>query len=223
MSLITKNVRFEAIRHKEDKFCKEWAALFRPLCLNNLSKDDIDSHSDTLSSIEVALKKRTNISISLKIESSRMPNAWVYPPNLSKNHVFYQDRLKEYYTNADGIKSIKQSADKRARASLDRKRVWVDGFFATLKHEVAVTLGLCNMCSAEEVAAVFLHEIGHVWSYYELLSLTAKTNAALRTVRKEFLKCETQEQKTELVMESTSTFGFSAKEIELLKNKASEQ
>lgn len=211
----------EAIEHQDQAFFKELAAAFRPMCLNKLQVSDIEFHSDSLTKIQRLLKARTNIQINLKIEPTSTPNAWVFPPMLSKNHSMYQDWLKDWLTNEDGAKAIKAANDKKARASLDRKKVWVTGFFSAMTYEVCVTRGILNMCSGEEVAAIFLHEIGHLWSYFEFLTLTAKTNAALRTVRKEFLQCEDSEQKVALVSSVNSTYGFSQAEIDRLRKELS--
>lgn len=211
----------EAIEHQDQAFFKELAAAFRPMCLNKLKVSDIELHSDSLAKIQRLLKARMNIQVNLKIEPTSIPNAWVFPPMLSKNHSMYQDWLKDWLTNEDGLKALKAANDKKALATLDRKKVWVTGFFASTAHEVRVTLGILNMCSGEEVAAIFLHEIGHLWSYFEFLTLTAKTNAALRTVRKEFLQCEDAEQKVALVSSANSTYGFSDAEISKLRKELS--
>ena len=205
----------EAIAHQDTAFFKELAAAFRPVCLNRLSSNDLEMHSEVCAQVAYLLKKRTNITITLNLNKDRSPNAWVYPPQLSRNHSLYQDWMKSYITNIDGLKYLNKTTDKMLHGTLDHNKVWVTGLFSEISCPVDVTLGLLNLATAEEVAAIFLHEIGHVWSYFELLTLTAKTNLALRTVRQEFLNAP-EETKMVVVRESASALGFTAEEIDAI-------
>jgi hypothetical protein len=210
----------EAIAHQDAAFFKELAAAFRPICLNRLSGSDLELHNDVSAKVARLLKQRTNITITLNLNKDRGPNAWVYPPQLNRNHSLYQDGMKHYITNIDGLKHLNKAADKMLQGTLDHNKVWVTGIFSEISCPVDVTLGLLNMATAEEVAAIFLHEIGHVWSYFELLTLAAKTNLALRTVRQEFLNADA-ETKIVIVRESASALGFTAEEIEAIQKSKS--
>ncbi len=210
----------EAIAHQDTAFFKELAAAFRPICLNRLSASDLEMHSDVCAKVAFLLKKRTNITITLILGKDRGPNAWVFPPQITRNHALYQDWTKNYITNIDGLKHLNKATDKMLHGTLDHNKVLVSGIFAEISCPVTVTLGLLNMATAEEVAAIFLHEIGHIWSYFELLTLTAKTNLALRTVRQEFLNAP-DETKIAIVRQSASALGFTDAEIDAIqKSKA---
>ncbi len=208
----------EAIAHQDTAFFKQLSDLFRPLCLNRMSANDVDLHVRECNAIEKLIKQRTNISIEFKIERSEIPNAYVMPPSLNKSHIFYQDWAKPYYSNIDSLKLLNTLSEKFLQGTLNREKVWVTGFFEQLIHRTRITHTMLNEAQAEECAAILLHELGHVWSYYELLSLTAKTNIALRTVKHEFLNTTDNESKIIVVRAAQNSLGITEPEIqEILK------
>lgn len=204
----------EAIAHQDNAFFTELSNLFRPLCLNNMAVSDVDLHVSDCTAIERLIKQRTNISIELRIDKNIIPNAYVMPPSLNKNHIFYQEWAKPYYTNIDSLKILNKLSEKTLNATINRQKVWVTGFFEQLVHKTRITVGMLNLGQAEECAAIILHELGHVWSYYELLSLTAKTNIALRTVKREFLNAEEAESKIQVVRVAQGALGVTQAEVD---------
>lgn len=143
-----------------------------------------------------AIKKYTNITIEKIVPGGPA----VYIPQLTANHIFNnQDEVsmwaKRWYDyndsesvtkvmNAEGVDVIE--------GVVDMKRGWVSGVFEkmpvimmfpgdmlTKTATFTRNSGLPLAFTSEEIAAIILHETGHVFTTMEYVSRTTRTNQAL--------------------------------------------
>lgn len=165
--------------------------------------------------LQAAIKQHTNLTFYVTLDTSRFvqPNAYAMVPaiNLSAS---VMDRAKEVYKNYPGleeeykkvVKSLK-AADKSMEGTISLRDGKVTGLFAKFPFVMVITpclfmgdgqQGLIPgfkthlLLTPEEISAVVLHEIGHIFTYLELLWMTTSTNHALDDVVSE-LKGEKDE------------------------------
>lgn len=89
------------------------------------------------------------------------------------------------------------------RGSIDLGRSRVTGVLTKVPTEIYVGAGLwteTNM-SAAEIAAVILHEIGHVFTYFEMLLYTTTANITLLNAKRDINRMPNQEERIKLVFE----------------------
>lgn len=127
------------------------------------------------------IKKYTNLSVSFDYYKHPIMFDVSYP-------VLSLDSIKQppcFKSNIDCKKAV--SRLKSTLGSVDFGKVWVDGFFS----ELSITIGLGSVvwmkdalkgkgyCSSEEIVAVIMHEIGHLFVFFE--ELFAVTTRVLTT------------------------------------------
>ncbi|MGF6603703.1 hypothetical protein P3T23_008457 [Paraburkholderia sp. GAS448] len=172
----------EEVDFQGDAFFRELAALFRELA--GVKQDAMADH-DAAMQLPVLIAHYTGMNVKV---------AWtgdgpvVYPPAVNKNHVLLS-RWGDYFrqhmlTNADADKLIAQSQT-RPIGRVDRRNARVSGVFSDLQSVLIVPPQLFQKkLSAEEIAAIVLHELGHVFAWFELISHTLTTNQILAGLSK---------------------------------------
>lgn len=138
--------------------------------------------------IKDVIFKRTGILIKPLIRPSMSINAGILPPDLNRNNVIGTIFDREMTDSADGIRTIRQARG-AVKGTVDLANGMVGGAFSKLECKLAIYSALLTsrFFTAAEIAAVILHELGHVFSYYEFLADTVSTNQALASIAKAVL------------------------------------
>jgi len=186
----------EAVAFQHDRgLFLDLAACFEPLIQKGRSKA-VTARDVRECGVEAVIKKHTNLTFNLGVWAG-MLNACVYPPQLDSSHPFYNG----WYRGAteDIAKLIKKATDP-IRGVIDLKKGWVSGVYAELnmKMMLGTELFTCQM-NAEHVAAICLHEIGHVMSYLEFLGEFGQYNLLLLGLTKAVTGHEPAEKKIEIM------------------------
>lgn len=196
----------EAIAHQVDD------RLFRAL---TEAFDETQSPKRLAQKIPAIIAEHTGIVTEFHVDPSDDPNAWVYPPDINKNHPFIEEWRKAWYTGAEGTKLFKTEKSKFLLGSIDRAQSKVSGPFTKIICPIHVTRGLLagthgamsgqidpdephqqpsvvygSRFTAKEVAAIVMHEIGHVFSYMESLADTLTTNWVLDAATQAFFRTD---------------------------------
>ncbi len=157
------------------------------------------------------VKRHTGLTVDFKLDTSpgmESANAYAIPVVLDVNNP-----LLSPLRNLNLDSTINQFADghskistyvKDLRGSLDLAKSKVTGVFAQIPTTMAVGVGLWKYAgmSAEEVAAIALHEIGHIFTYFEALLQSASTNMVLATATAALAKTEDEQVRLKLVFET---------------------
>lgn len=186
------------------------ALFFRELTAKIQAIRDSGDYSDEelkKSGIDALIKEHTGISCTVKVDKEfRGYNAYVYPPQLDKNHPLLNYWRRHVGGSADGLAAIK-AAGKAVEGLVDLKRGRVAGVFANIPIRIYITIDLLrdsyNRFTASEVAAILLHEIGHVFTYFEFIVMTLTTNHALEAVSRALLSTHDKEYKVRIVKEAS--------------------
>ena len=110
------------------------------------------------------------------------------PPALTKNHVLLS-RWGDHYrhhmvTNVDADRLIAESRT-RPIGRVDRKNGCVSGVFSEVESTVYLPVTLfAKKFTAGEAAALTLHELGHIFAFFDLVSHALTTNQILAGLSK---------------------------------------
>lgn len=135
-------------------------------------------------SASALIKRLTNLDLHFEIIDSPHANAYVLMNHLSHNHVLFP--ISAYIADVVGKKVDLTSLS----AKLHNKVGGVDstGAITGVLKDLPVTLYITtellykDRFTAEEVAAIILHEIGHVYSCMEMLSFTTITSVLVSQI-----------------------------------------
>ena len=139
------------------------------------------------------IMKHTGLNIDFNDYDKQDHSAFVHLPDIHRNNVLFEDIKQELFKNMD-FKALCSTYD-GLNGSINLKTSKVSGVFSKFK----TTIGLGNgfwkkneliIFTPQEVAAIILHELGHVFTSYLFLLETVKTNIALSALNREnFFNC----------------------------------
>lgn len=111
------------------------------------------------------VRKYTGLDITLTVDDSLRDNAYVFIPTVDKNHPLLGNTHRRFLANND-LSKVKKW--KGTLGAVDLQKGKVSGVFSEIKSKIFVSQSLVknDYMPIEGVAAVFLHEIGHVIGYY---------------------------------------------------------
>jgi hypothetical protein len=155
-------------------FFKELTAAFEEL-RKNKSKDLADDPA------VLVLQKVINHHTGLDVQMSfGVIGPHVQVPNVNKNHPLVVDIHRNMTNSGTGL-SIIEHADGAARGSVNLQTGKVSGIYTKIPHVIEFPIGYVQgkQFTSEECAAITLHELGHLNTYYEYMTSALTTNQAL--------------------------------------------
>lgn len=175
------NIGMEAIDFQADNLKKILA--FHIGELRKLSKEEL-LREGTYAVLSAEIKKTTNLNTTIIVDQL-YGSAAVMVPDVNRNNPLVNDMHKGYLPNATGLKLV-ENARNVIKGTVNLKKARVDGVYANLDHTVFLPLTdlLSERFTDEEIVAVLLHEIGHIFVYYEYISRTVTTNTVLAGIAK---------------------------------------
>ena len=208
------SIGLEAIQVQNDLFFKELTLAFQRL------RTEKAYEGDALKRIGFAeiIRRHTGLKVNFKVEKNNDINAYVIPPMVDKNNPLIYDWWKPHIDNTDVKKFIKARRSDIIKGSVDLKSGKVSGIFSDIEHSLTVYKGLCEstlLCD-EERAAVCLHEVGHLFTYYEFLGHTLTTNVILHAATQAFFKSDDVIKRTQVLDEACKALDISLDDPEAL-------
>ncbi len=208
------SIGLEAIQVQNDLFFKELTLAFQRM------RTEKAYEGDALKRIgfEEIIKRHTGLKVKFKVEKNNDINAYVIPPMVDKNNPLIYDWWKPHIDNTDVKKFIKARRSDIIKGSVDLKQGKVYGIFTEIEHQLTVYKGLCEstlLCD-EERAAVTLHEVGHLFTYYEFLGHTLTTNVILHAATQAFFKSDDVIKRTQILDEACKALEISLDDPEAL-------
>jgi hypothetical protein len=167
------------------------------------------------------IKSHTGLTVSLDIG--------VYPasveiPAVNKNNVLANSFIREYLSSSDGLKMIANSKGV-VKGSVNLRTGKVTGVFADISAIIHMPTEMIagSKYSAEELAAVTLHEVGHLVTYYEFMSRSVTTNQALAGMSKALDGTNDIDERTSVLITTTKALNLKAvDEAALARTKGSQ-
>lgn len=175
-----------------------------------------------LKAVNKVIFDRTGIVTKLTVIDTPKINLMVQVPEIDRNHPLLNDYRRFIYKD-DGLQKLKKD-DTVLSGEVNRKTSRVSGVFSEVIVPTFVTSGLLksDLFSGEEVAAMFLHETGHIFTYYEYVSTGLTTNYVLQHVSRELLGTRENKRKYQIIKEFSNTLDVDIDDPETLMASNSE-
>lgn len=159
----------------------------------------------------------TGIKVKTHIDRSPYINAYVMIPNIDRNHPVLVDFFREHFDGSDGFKMIKKNGGV-LKGWVDREKSKIGGSFSEVEIKMGITQALLQSTffSAEEIASVVLHELGHIFTYFEYLGTGITTNYVLQTISRELMGTREIRRKYEIIKEGSKVLDIEIDDPEAL-------
>ncbi len=199
---------FEAIAYQgQSMLFQELTAIFQKF----LNDRQFSQSAMANLKLETVIEKYTGLSTKVKYVNSSVMNAsaQLHPIHVNNplerkvqdmfrvlTDAYGQAEVREWHQNElHDLGFLSRSVD----IVIDRKNGMLKGLRGVI-HELRLYGGLFKgKLTASEIAAVTLHEIGHVFNYYEWLLKTASTNVVLDAAWKAYSKANDAEVKLRII------------------------
>lgn len=112
----------------------------------------------------------TDALVKFRVIADQKINAYMEVPALDRNHPFITEIEKAYVSSKAGTMLI-QTLGGAVKGGVNLRNGRVYGVFTKIEGTITVTQGLIQSkdFSSAEVAAIILHELGHIVTYFEYL------------------------------------------------------
>lgn len=178
-SFIRQQLAIESIEFQSPMFFKELTVAFE--ALKGEKKEDIGNSEAAVNVIRI-VKHYTGLNIGVDFGAYE---PCVDIPAVDKNNPLINSFIRNYVSSADGLKMI-ANAEGVARGTVSLKTGKVSGVFSEMPAKIYMPVDMLagNKYSAGEIAAIFLHEVGHLITYCEYISRSVTTNQVLAGMAK---------------------------------------
>lgn len=213
------HLSMEAIQfQKSQAFYKELTMAFAELKKKKAA--DLRKDGEASGHISKLIKKYTNLKIAFDITDY---GPAVEVPHLNKNHPLVHDTKRAWISSADGMRFIAEAGG-TVKGSVNLASGKVDGVFAEMDNRMYFPADMIsgNKFTAEELAAVCLHEVGHLVTYCEYMTRTVTTNQVLAGMAAALGKAGTPEEREAVLVSAKKALHLDIDTGELAKEKDNE-
>ena len=130
------------------------------------------------SGIDELVFKHTGIKIKFGIHKSNQVNAYMMPPDLDRNHPFWTSMGMNWPTDGKSLTKLGVTERKTVEVWTNDANYTVGGGWSKVEIEIQLLRGLLKLKTITDagVAAIFLHELGHAYTYLSLFGKLSRKN-----------------------------------------------
>lgn len=150
--------------------------------------------SEQIHRISKIIKKHTGLEVIIDTASGH--NFCIELPQVDRNNPLINNAYRQFNSSADGLAMINK-ADGVIHGTVDIGKARVSGVFAELSGRMHIDFSSRDLkkLSPQELAAVTLHEVGHLFTYFEFFSRSVFTNQVIAGLSKILDGVENQDKR----------------------------
>lgn len=173
------NPLFEGLGLEAISFQRE-GLLFKELSIQfngMLAAADDGKIEEARANIEKITQARTGLNVNFSFEKDGMYNAYVIPPMITEEHALFGSIYRRALRG--GLE--RYNFEKLLEGTVDLEQGKITGSFTEVPIKI-VMVGpylKSKLFAGEEMAAIYLHECGHAFGYFEFLGRTVISNLAM--------------------------------------------
>lgn len=207
----TVQVSNEAVAFQNPILFKELTLQIREM--QEASSEDLLVHPGA-QKLEKIIKHHTRMKVKVEITKNDGPQIMV--PYIDRNHPLIQQAIRNLVSSSDGIRII-NNAEGLIRGGVDLKNSTVYGIFEELEGHIQMPVWSFREAkiTAEECAAMLLHECGHQYTYFEFMSRTVTTNQVLAGIAMSYDNAHTPQQREMILLSAKKILKLSDKDIDV--------
>lgn len=176
---LIEQLSLESVQFQSLTFFKELVNLF--VSMQEVKKADLPDHS-LVGDLMRVITHHTGLNVAVHL-GDLDPSVEI--PNVNRNNPLVNSFIRNYISSADGLELLAKN-NGMVRGSVSLKTGKVTGIFTEVKSKINMPLHMFTTKKflPEEIAAVLLHEVGHLFVYYEFMARAVTTNQSLAALSK---------------------------------------
>ena len=204
----------ESIAFQNTTFFDELTIAFDEV--KNLKETDVGD-SEPIYRISKIIKNHTNLNITIDAENDYPPCIDI--PNIDRNNPLINAAQRAIVNSTDGLTMI-ESSNEVLHGTVNIKTAKVSGVFSDIKAKMYLGKAFIqgNKYSSQELAAITLHEVGHLFTYFEFITRTVRTNQVLAGLSKILDGSENQEKREVALLSAKKALKLDKLDLSQLKD-----
>ena len=204
----------ESIAFQNTTFLDELTLAFDEV--KNLKETDVGD-SEPIYRISKIIKNHTNLNITIDAENDYPPCIDI--PNIDRNNPLINAAQRAIINSTDGLTMI-ESSNEVLHGTVNIKTAKVSGVFSDIKAKMYLGKAFIqgNKYSSQELAAITLHEVGHLFTYFEFITRTVRTNQVLAGLSKILDGSENQEKREVALLSAKKALKLDKLDLSQLKD-----
>jgi len=213
-------VAMESIGFQNGILFKEMTDAIHDMRQEN-SKDLYDPTNRNLKDLAEIVKRHTNISVVFVPGDMHF---CVYLPDVNRNHAMLDAPRREWFRSKQALDMIKSAEGGVIRGGVNLKTAKVSGFFADLPTVIHIYTPemIAKKLTDAEIAAILLHEVGHLFVLFEFMNRTVTTNQVMAGISRALDGTVGADQREYIITsakKSLNLSGLNPKELAKTSNK----
>lgn len=195
---LMEGVSLESIKFQSGILFQELTMLYQAAREAGLKEERLAT-SDELKSIARCINHHTGLNVNIVLMDG---GPAVMIPHVDKNHPFIQEVMREWFDDGDVYHQMKK-ANGVVKGSVNLNTARVSGIFSEIASDIIMPYDWImghNGTTPEENAAVTLHEVGHLFTYYEFINRSVTTNQVLAALSRGYAEADSIDQRTTLLV-----------------------
>ena len=204
----------ESIAFQNTTFFDELTLAFDEV--KKLKEADVGD-SEPIYRISKIIKNHTNLNITIDAENDYPPCIDI--PNIDRNNPLINAAQRAIVNSTDGLTMI-ESSNEVLHGTVNIKTAKVSGVFSDIKAKMYLGKAFIqgNKYSSQELAAITLHEVGHLFTYFEFITRTVRTNQVLAGLSKILDGSENQEKREVALLSAKKALKLDKLDLSQLKD-----
>lgn len=150
----------------------------------------------------------TGMNVTVMVKKGVGLNAYVIFPSMDRNHPFYT--TYGMYGSSESSQVAINMSDTELKGWVDPKDFKVGGVYSKVKVDMVIGYELMRdtRFTVAEIASIMLHELGHIYTYFEMFGLLTRKNFMIADVVKTLQGGSTIDKKELKLIEAERTLGI---------------
>ena len=204
-SSLANYVSNEAISVQNGKLFQDLTDAFAAL----RGKKDFTTTGIRASGLREIVLAHTGMMVEFSIDPSGY-EAYIHWPQLDRNHPFVAEYSKYFLSGSDVGLTLIRNAGGAIKGSVDLKKGKVYGIYTKIQGDIHFGEALMRdtKYSDGELAGIFLHECGHLFTYFEYLGSVVVTSHVMAFAAKSLYTIEDYDERVKILKESERVLGI---------------
>lgn len=167
------------------------------------------------------IKHHTNLNVTITTNTDNI--ACVYIPTFHNNHIFFNNAYREYYRayaeEKGHVSSFRKLNNEMKKHTVSMKDSRVTGLFAEMEVDIHFDFDFFKKYkfSPAQMAAIIMHEVGHLFTIYELMAHKTTQNTVLAALC-DTIKTDLPDQREFIFKEAESALSLNAGDLKEVYN-----